>query len=103
MERYYVICDDDDHIDVHVFATHGWFLTPESAAEYAATVAPDRRPAVVRQHSEFYQRYQSAHVYITDNRFGIPVGYYNKGGLVRLLREHSAHPAAVYFITEMME
>lgn len=103
MERYYVICDDDDHVDVHVFATHGWFLTAESASAYAATVSPDRRPAVVRQHSEFYQRHESAHVYIVGNDFGIREGYYNKAGLVRLLREYSANPAAVYFIAEMME
>lgn len=101
MERYFVTCLDDD--GNRVFATHGWFLQPESAEAYAATVANDRCPAVVRQHSDFYQRYESAHVYITDNDFGIPVGYYNKGGLVRLLQEHSSNPAAVFFIADTME
>lgn len=102
MTRYYVTCLNEE-TGARVFATHGWFLTQDTARAYAATVLALLRPVVIEQTRDFYQRYETAHVYIPENDFGVAEGFYDKKGLVRLLREYSTNPAAICFITDIME
>ncbi|WP_153111274.1 hypothetical protein [Propionivibrio limicola] len=54
MERYFVICQDED--GTLVFATHGYFTTRKAAESYARTVASRREPKVVVATSDFYQK-----------------------------------------------
>ena len=42
-------------------------------------------------------------IFIPDNRFGIPEGYYDWSGMVQLLRTHKNASDAIQFITNMME
>lgn len=42
-------------------------------------------------------------IYIPCNEHGIPAGYYDRRGIVALLRAHCENPKAVYFIADMME
>jgi hypothetical protein len=42
-------------------------------------------------------------VFIPDNGYGIPRGYYSQREIALLLREHCCKPQTVHFIADMME
>ena len=41
--------------------------------------------------------------FMPDNEHGVAEGYYDRRGIVALLRQHRGNPAAVQFIADMME
>lgn len=42
-------------------------------------------------------------IFIPDNEHGVPEGYYDRRGVVLLLREFCNRPAAVHFIADMLD
>ena len=47
--------------------------------------------------------HKAVSLYIPENKVGVMEGYYSRNQFVKLMRDHSHDPKAIYFLADMLE